>query len=146
MKRVSVLAVILTIASCGGSGDAGTDAAVLVAGDLLSHAPSGLEPYLGGEWETGRRSQDSIRADVLGLLATRTGLPVASPGMVSQSSEPMAVLFLFRPELLGEDSVRVRAGWLSFSNGETSGEEYSYLLRCARSCELVERAGPEPLG
>jgi hypothetical protein len=58
----------------------------------------------------------------------------------------MAVLYLFRPEETG-DTVQVRAGWIGYpEGGRGSGEEYEYVLHCPRSCVLVTRHGPVPVG
>jgi hypothetical protein len=148
MKRIAPLFVAVVMSACGPGGDPVEEAAVFVAGDLLTSAPDGLVPYLGGEWETGQRASDSIAAPVLQRLATTTALPIASPEMVSSGGSPIAVLFLFRPEGLVGDTVRVRGGWVGFANGDGSpgwGEEYEYVLTCTRRCALVTRSGPDPV-
>jgi hypothetical protein len=148
MKRISTLLVVAALSACGPGGDPVEEAAVFVAGDLAASAPDGLVPHLGGEWETGQRASDSIAAPVLQRLATATALPVASPEMVSSGGSPIAVLFLFRPEGLAGDTVRVRGGWVGFPNGDGSpgwGEQYEYVLTCTRGCALVTKNGPDPV-
>ncbi len=148
MKRIATLLVAVAMSACGPGGDPVEEAAVFVAGDLVSSAPDGPAPHLGGEWETGQRAHDSIPRELLQRLATTTELPIASPEMVASGGSPIAVLFLFRPEEMRGDTVRVRGGWVGFSNGGGSpgwGEEYEYLLTCTRRCVLVRRNGPDPV-
>jgi hypothetical protein len=148
MKRISTLLLAAALSACGEGGDPSGEAAVFVAGDLVSNTPDGLTPHLGGEWETGQRARDSIPTDLLRRLASTTALPIASPEMVASGGSPIAVLFLFRPEEMRGDTVRVRGGWVGFSNGDGSpgwGEQYEYVLTCPGRCGLVTRSGPEPV-
>jgi hypothetical protein len=148
MKRISTLLLVAALSACGPGGDPVEEAAVFVARDLVSSTPDGLTPHLGGEWETGQRARDSIPTEVLRRLATTTALPIASPEMVASGGSPIAVLFLFRPEEMSGDTVRVRGGWVGFSNGDGSpgwGEQYEYVLTCTRRCALVTKNGPEPV-
>lgn len=146
MKRSAILLLVAGALGCTPPADPVVQAAVFVTGDLLPVAPRGLDPHLGGEWETGDREGDTIPARLLRRLETATGLPVASPRMVSGGASPLAVLYLYRPVQMAGDTVRVRAGWIGFTGEDGgSGEEYEYLLVCPGSCSLVFRRGPAPV-
>lgn len=146
MKRHWILVLAALAFGCAGPADPVAEAAIFVARDLLPAGPQGLAPHLGGEWETGDPEGDTISAGLLRRLETATGLPVASPRMVSGGASPLAVLFLFRPEPLEGDTVRVRAGWIGFTGrGGGSGQEYEYVLACPGPCTLVTRRGPDPV-
>jgi hypothetical protein len=148
MKKLSAALLMLALAACGTADVPVDEAALFVARDLLAHAPEGFAAYLGGEWETGSRVPDPIEAELVARLGEGTGLPVLGAEMIEAQTSPVAVLYLFRPQGMAGDTVRVTAGWLDFPGlaaEPVSGSEYVYLLSCPAACVLLERTGPGPL-
>jgi hypothetical protein len=136
-----VLGTLLISAACHVPDEPVADAAVVVVEDLLPRAPEGYTPYLASEWQIPRTdSIVPIPAAVLEEMRQASGLPLAGGDLIRGRNPDIAVLYLFRPQVLRPDSVLVAGGWMRLTTGDGGGawgEEYSYRLDCRRGCRIM---------
>lgn len=142
----SIVALLIPLSVGCSPVDPESEALLMVVGDMAELVPP----------EVASSQRRHIRPDFGGSLpgeplpprvVRASGLAVAPDSLLSQRSDPVLALSLFKPRVLAADSVEVHAEWLVFgARGGFWGHEYRYVFQCsARSCVQLSRTGPSIL-